>query len=174
MKTGNIPLSRPDRNHQNQAMFTQRKTAGSAALRANRWSIPGNYYFLTSVSAQRMQLFHGKVAKAVLRIILNLNERQAFQVDAAVVMPDHIHIAGLLRQGSLDQIMQQVKSVSAHELVRAHSMKAPVWQPGFHDHGVRTSEDYRQMMRYLLNNPVRAGLVSDFRDHAHWWCRFTL
>ncbi len=41
----------------------------------------------------------------------------------------------------------------------------PFWQRSFYDHALRTDEDLVHTARYVLANPVRAGLVHDFRDY---------
>jgi putative transposase len=62
-----------------------------------------------------------------------------------------------------------------HEAVRAwkqlvgHAWKrrtgAPLWQTVFHDRVLREGDDSRGVVRYLLNNPVRAGLVNSAADY---------
>jgi len=43
-----------------------------------------------------------------------------------------------------------------------------VWQEGFHDHALRREEDLQATARYIIGNPVRAGLVPSVRDYPHW------
>jgi REP element-mobilizing transposase RayT len=45
---------------------------------------------------------------------------------------------------------------------------APVWQRGFHDHALRGDEDVRAIARYIVANPLRAGLVRAIGDYP-WW-----
>ena len=84
-------------------------------------------------------------------------------------MPDHVHwliqLTGLIR---LSAVIQLVKSVSAHNLNKLSNRKGPVWQDGFHDHAVRRDEDVRGVARYVVANPVRAGLVESVGDYPHW------
>ena len=78
-------------------------------------------------------------------------------------MPDHLHWLMQLGETSpLSRVVHQVKSVSAHRLGR------PLWQAGFHDHVLRREEDVRQIARYIVSNPVRAGLVDRVGDWPHW------
>jgi len=41
-----------------------------------------------------------------------------------------------------------------------------LWQPGFHDRILREDDNTRLVVRYVLQNPVRAGLVRNARDYA--------
>ncbi len=152
----------------------------------------GCFYFLTTSVAGRRRLFtEPDRGKIVLDAIRWLHAANRFVVDAAVVMPDHLHLVGQLRDGSrrdaaptgclsrdadpsLAKIMHTLKSYSAKRLTGA-GVNAPVWQDGCHDHGLRDDEDYRARVRYVLENPVRAGLVRRVEDFPHiilpeWWC----
>jgi REP element-mobilizing transposase RayT len=44
----------------------------------------------------------------------------------------------------------------------------PVWQRGFHDHALRRDEDIVRVARYIVANPLRAGLVSRIGDYPLW------
>ena len=39
------------------------------------------------------------------------------------------------------------------------------WQKDFYDHIIRANEDLGTQIRYIANNPVRKGLVSDWHDY---------
>ena len=39
------------------------------------------------------------------------------------------------------------------------------WQKDFYDHVIRTHEDIAAQVRYILDNPVRKGLVSSWEDY---------
>lgn len=62
----------------------------------------------------------------------------------------------------LSRCMGGVKSVSARQL------GMPLWQKGFHDHAVRKEEDLPALARYVVANPVRAGLVQRVGQYPHW------
>ena len=150
-------------------------------LRIGRHSQPGLYYFLTTSVAGRRNIFvkHDH-AMIVLDSILWLHKADRFFVDAAVVMPDHLHLIGQLgevsRRGAvptLATVMHSLKSYSARCLSRL-DVKTPVWQGGYYDHGLRDDEDYRARVRYVLQNPIRAGLVRRVEDYPYiilpgWW-----
>jgi REP-associated tyrosine transposase len=69
-------------------------------------------------------------------------------------MPDHIH---LFVRGSDDFKL----GIWVRGLKRAVSQKGNFWQPGFFDHILRSDESYGLKWRYVRENPVRAGLVSE-------------
>jgi Transposase IS200 like len=82
-----------------------------------------------------------------------------------VTMPDHLH--ALLTPGeeeSLEKVMQLIKGGSSYEIHKRRGMRAEIWQRGFHDWTIRDAEDWRTKAEYMALNPVRARLVSQFRD----------
>lgn len=152
----------------------------SRDLRKGRHSQVGCFYFLTTAVARRRRLFTEQDrANIVLNAIRWLETANRFVVDAAVVMPDHLHLVGQLGRSRLEAaptlatVMHTLKSYSAKRLVET-GVAAPVWQDGYHDHGLRNDEDYRARVRYVIQNPCRAGLVQRVEDYPYvilpdWW-----
>ena len=95
-----------------------------------------------------------------------------------VVMPDHVHLilTPLLDEQtaqiySLTEIMRTIKSASAHMINRRLDRKGPVWQEESFDHVLRSSEGLDAKVEYVLQNPVRRGLVKVWQDYAWSWQR---
>ena len=93
---------------------------------------------------------------------------------AAVVMPDHLHVVAALAEATLDTLMHSLKSYSAQRINQESDRRGPFWQPGYHDHALRAEEDLVVVIGYCLRNPQRAGLVEDFRDYPHAWCKWQM
>ena len=66
------------------------------------------------------------------------------------------------------KIVNLMKSFSARRINHLRGRRSPVWQRGFHDHGIRTGEDLAATARYIVANPLRAGLVERVGDYPHW------
>ncbi len=78
---------------------------------------------------------------------------------AWVLMLDHLHWLLVLGEADLGAVVGALKSRSAIAVNRAIDRGGPVWQKGYHDHAVRGEEDLRALARYVVANPVHAGLV---------------
>jgi len=133
-------------------------------LRIGRHSQPGQIYLVTTVTQQRHPVFADFCAARTLIQVLQAAQSQD-QADtlAFVVMPDHLHWLLALRAGArLSTAVQTVKSVTAHRLNRK------IWQNGFHDRALRQEEDLPAAARYLVANPLRAGLCQNIGDDPHW------
>jgi len=135
----------------------------SNRLRAGRWSGKGQIYLITTVTKQRQPVFQEFVAaRELIRVMRDDAARRSHKTLAFVVMPDHLHWLLELRQESLSRLVGRVKSITAKRI------GGRVWQDGFHDRALRKEEDLRAMARYVVANPLRAGLVERIGDYPHW------
>jgi REP element-mobilizing transposase RayT len=100
----------------------------------------------------------------VLECCLKLNGEK-FDLHAAVVMPDHVHLiySPLRREDgwsyTLPEIMKAIKGKAAREINVALKRAGPVWQEEFFDHVLRSNDSLVDRVEYVCQNPVRAGLV---------------
>jgi REP element-mobilizing transposase RayT len=93
-------------------------------------------------------------------------------------MPDHVHLIFtplVDQQGmevfSLARIMDAIKGASAHRINRALGRKGRVWQAESFDHVLRSSEGLDAKIQYLLENPVRLGLVREWSQYRWVWTK---
>ena len=70
---------------------------------------------------------------------------------------------------SLAEITDAVKGASAHKVNKVLGRKGRVWQSESFDHVLRSSENLDAKIVYLLENPVRAGLVEEWADYPWLW-----
>jgi len=87
---------------------------------------------------------------------------------AWVVMPDHVHWLVELKAVSLATLMRRVKCRSTCLINKRQGRSGPLWQAGFHDRALRRDDDVVAVARYIVANPLRAGLVSRVGDYPHW------
>lgn len=94
----------------------------------------------------------------------------------AVVMPDHVHV--ILTPSidesrqlviSLVEIMKAMKGASSHAINHRLGSHATIWQEESFDRVVRSSENLDAKIAYILQNPVRKGLVADWRHYKWIW-----
>lgn len=116
--------------------------AHSHRLRTGRHSETGRADPLTTVVQQRRPVF--------------------------VLMPDHLHRLVQVQRGTLPQLMQRFKSRSAAAINGELGCRGQkLWQAGYHDPAVRDGQDIRALARYVMANPLRAGLVRRVGDYPH-------
>ncbi|MGF6393860.1 REP-associated tyrosine transposase [Pseudomonas plecoglossicida] len=138
-------------------------------LRHGRCSEPGRLYLLTSVTYRRHPLFADfRRARLVIKHLRQADHENSCQSLAWVVMPDHVHWLIELKSVTLGTLMQRFKSRSGLALRKAGVKSVPVWQAGFYDRALRREEDIVKVSRYIIANPIRAGLANRVGDYPHW------
>jgi len=121
----------------------------------------GKTYFVTFVTLHR-QLLPEPARDIVLR---SCTFQDHYFLHYGIVMPDHVHLVLTPDEGiSLPSLMQAIKGASAHFVNRELGRKGRLWQRESFDHIVRSDDALAEKGEYVLNNPVRKGLVTDPRD----------
>ncbi|MHC4198309.1 MAG: REP-associated tyrosine transposase [Planctomycetota bacterium] len=123
-------------------------------------------YFVTICTRDGRPVLHDELAKNMVSCLSELKVSCDFKLYAYCIMPDHVHL--LLSPGdsmsSLPKVIQAFKSVSTREY-RANGAKSLLWQTYFYDHVVRKEADLNKVAKYILENPVREGMVKDWQDY---------
>ena len=148
----------------------------SNALRKGRYSENNRIYLVTTVTCQRQKIFkHFDLGRMVVHAMRQLHDQKYVDSLAFVIMPDHLHwLLALQKNSSLAKVMQRVKGGSAYRIQKILRERGEMganqvlWQDGYHDHAVRKQEDLQQLARYIVANPLRAGLVSKIGDYPLW------
>lgn len=143
---------------------------GYRSLRAGRTSEANRAYLLTTVTCQRATLFADwHAASTMSRCVSSAETWPGGQLACWVLMPDHWHGVVVLTAGhTLADLMNRAKGRSAFQFNRAIGRAGPVWADGFHDRAIRRDEDLLAVARYVVANPVRAGLVTSVGDYSFW------
>lgn len=146
------------------------KQAHSRDLRKGRISEHGRIYLITTVTHERTPVFLDlALARAVINTMRKLDDMGFCHSLAYVLMPDHLHWLLQLQQGELSTVVGRFKGNSASSVNSLRRCKGTsLWQRGFHDHALRAEEDIRSVARYIVANPLRAGLVTSIADYPHW------
>jgi putative transposase len=94
------------------------------------------------------------IAQTVIEILLEGATRELYELGAWVLMPNHVHI--LIRpKGDLAKRIAATKSISAKRLNRN-----PFWAKDYFDRLVFDRYEEQSVTTYILNNPIKAGLVN--------------
>ena len=136
-----------------------------------RYSENGRGYFITTVLAERERRYFEDFycARLVVNEMRVLHESGAVNSLAWVVMPDHVHwLFQLGETESLSSVAKRFKARSAQRVNRYLDRQGALWQKAFYDHAVRKEEDIQGIARYIVANPLRAGLVENIGDYPLW------
>lgn len=83
-----------------------------------------------------------------------------------VLMPNHFHLL-ITPAESLERSLQLIKGGFSFRARKELGFVGEIWQGSFYDHSVRDVRDYDRCRDYILNNPVKRGLVASPDDYPY-------
>jgi carbamoyl-phosphate synthase large subunit len=116
----------------------------------------------------------------VLNAITHFHDNR-YELYAACVMPDHVHVLfepgiksddanGRPEFWPLGELIGSIKSFAAHEINKREQSKGSVWEEEWHDRLVRSQEDLEEKFQYITRNPWDAGVAGSSEDYEWvWW-----
>lgn len=141
----------------------------SNRLRIGRCTEQNRIYLLTTNTLDREPVFKDfTLGRLVVSQCRAAQDQGCANSLAWVVMPDHFHWLIELQKGSLGGLMQRTKSLSTKAVNLSAGRRVSLWQRGFHDRALRREEDLVKVARYVVANPLRAGLVERLGDYPLW------
>jgi REP element-mobilizing transposase RayT len=151
-------------------MVEQQNQSGHQALRKGRVSLPNHVYLITTTTVNRQRFFDDFNAGCVaVRCFENTEVLGDAQLLAWVLMPDHAHwLIHLGERDALSVVVNRLKSSSARLANRALNRRDALWESAYHDHALRAEENLQNVARYIVANPLRAGLVQRLGDYPFW------
>jgi putative transposase len=140
-------------------------------MRYRRVRIEGATYFFTVVTHQRRPLFRDP---ALINLFDDASEkiraRHPFEIDAQVVLPDHLHALWTLPEGDADysKRWRLIKEAFTRSYLKSASNgERKVWQSRFWEHLIRDERDFANHLDYIHLNPVHHGVAAAPRDWPH-------
>lgn len=138
-------------------------------LKKGRYSKPFGEYFITFTCHNRHATFiEHHLAKRFCQSISYNEQQHDCSWLAWVLMPDHFH--GLVRLGNteLGKVVGHLKGYSSHMINQCVQGNSKVWQGAYYDRALRAEEQRIAIARYIVANPLRAGLVTNIWCYPYW------
>ncbi len=109
------------------------------------------------------QLCKPEVAAGIFESVAFRQARRDWWIELLLLMPDHLHaLVAFPSDKDMTTTISQWKEFLAKNL-GIH------WQPNFFDHRLRSDESLRDKADYILQNPVRRGLITRAEDWSYAW-----
>ena len=132
-----------------------------------RYYQPGARYFFTVVTANRNPLLIDNIdrLRAAFKMCVT---RYPFEIEAMVVLPDHLHTLWKMPDGDMDfskrwMVIKRYFSSGLPAIKisdsKTRKREKGIWQRRFWEHYIRDENDWRQHMDYIHYNPVKHGYV---------------
>ena len=127
----------------------------------------GTYaYFVTILTKDRGAYFRQvEVVDGLIAILVKKARSERFDVLAYCFMPDHLHllVIGKDDNSNLKKFINLFKQESGYWFKKNYNEN--LWHISYYDHILRKEESIEGVAIYILENPVRKGLVSHFREY---------
>jgi putative transposase len=131
----------------------------------------GHYrYFITICTDGKKNLFENdEQVNSTIEILANESLKYGFKIWAYCFMPNHLHL--LLEGDKTDADMKLFVKVFKQKTGYLYNKKSgnsgKLWQSSYYDHVLRSDEDTYEVLKYILDNPVRKGLVNKYTDYSY-------
>lgn len=136
-------------------------------MRYRRANIPGATYFFTVNLAERQQRLLVEHIELLRFVTRTVKQRHPFQIEAMVVLPDHLHALWRLPEGDANFAMRWslIKSGFSRGLAKMESISPSriskrergIWQRRYWEHLIRDEADFERHVDYIHHNPVKHG-----------------
>lgn len=132
-----------------------------------RAHIPDGTFFFTVALLERRRRLLTENIQALRDAFALVKAQRPFTIDAAVILPDHLHCIWTLPEGDADfpGRWHTIKSKFSRSLPKEETLSARrvvkgergIWQRRFWEHTIRDDEDLARHMDYIHYNPVKHG-----------------
>lgn len=101
---------------------------------------------------------------------LHYRDQRVYDLFAFCVMPNHVHLVcrplsqDNSKRMSITRILQSLKRHTAAQANKLLERRGAFWQSESYDHVVRDEKEFERILRYVVENPVKAGLVNHWQE----------
>jgi putative transposase len=136
--------------------------------------------YAVSFSTHQRRPLAPKERDIVLQSLCYGHDRGQYELYAACVMPDHVHLlfepqikgddpAARTIFWSLTEILHGIKSSTAHRINRMRGIRGPVWEKESSDRLIRSEADLREKFHYICRNPWNTSVARASEDYPWLW-----
>jgi len=132
-----------------------------------RARVAGAYYFFTvTLADRRSRLLVDRIAD-LRRAFRYAKQRLPFEIEAIVVLPEHLHAIWRLPEGDVDfstrwmllkgRFSRALPATEGRSASRLRKRERGVWQRRYWEHVIRNEADLERHLDYIHYNPVKHG-----------------
>jgi putative transposase len=123
-------------------------------------------YFITILTKDHTACFkEAEVIGHLINMLIETARSKRFDVLAYCFMPDHFHllVIGKDDKSNLKKFINLFKQKSGYWFKKNYNKN--LWHVSYYDHVLRREESIEDVIMYMLGNPVRKGIVQDFKEY---------
>jgi putative transposase len=142
------------------------------SIKERRHRLPIEFYkgktsvsFILCLKGEIPVSFDNETANAFIDILSSVIEKENCIVPAYCFMPDHQHLIIMGNRSDSDIWKAIVNYKQKTGFWMSVNRSKTKWQKDFYDHVIKNHEDIAVQIRYILDNPVRKGLVQSWEEY---------
>ena len=127
-------------------------------------------YFITICTSNKQPYFSDeRIAKVIENEMELRRGKKEIRLFCYCVMPDHLHILLSLNDNYPKRLQEWVSAFKRYTSKTTCDLCGikPLWQKNFYDHVVRKEESLIEIAEYIVNNPVRKGMVELWEQYPY-------
>jgi putative transposase len=134
--------------------------------RRPRCELDDGYFHITARGTGGLALFQDDIDRsAFIDLLTKTAWKSKWTCHAYCLMTTHYHLVLETSQRALSEGMHRLNGIYAQRFNRRHSRKGHLFEERFSARVIDAEEHFEAACRYVLENPVRAGLC----DQADQW-----
>lgn len=113
-----------------------------------------------------------KAVADIVKNTLHYQDSKEYKLICYCIMPNHVHLVfELLNENKgISKIMQSIKRISARKANAMLKRSGKFWQDESFDRLIRNEKELFNIIKYVLMNPVKAGLVDNWEKWKYTYC----
>jgi REP element-mobilizing transposase RayT len=113
-----------------------------------------------------------KQIASIIKEVIEKYENELYKVICYCIMPNHVHIVFTIldTRKTLSDIMKLIKGSSAISINKLLNRNGNLWQAESFDRLIREEKEMYNIVKYVLLNPVKANLVSEWKNWEYTYC----
>jgi putative transposase len=126
-------------------------------------------YFLTICTIEKKNIFqNNSLNQEIIHCLLEEKTNSGIRLLCYCLMPNHLHLLAQPKNAdaNISKFIAAFKR-KTYKIFHNYGIEGKIWQSSFYDHIVRKREALSEIMKYILNNPVRKGLVEKWDEYPH-------
>lgn len=126
-----------------------------------RTSATGLYHVMMRGISKEPIFGSNSYKKRFINIVKEVMEEESFEIMAYCIMSNHVHLLMKAPENDFAKIMKRINIKYAQFYNKTNDRVGHVFQDRFKSEVIESSRYYLELIRYIHNNPVKAGLVED-------------
>ncbi len=131
------------------------------------------YDSFLDVNTENKQILNNSNVADILAECIKFPDGKDYRLICYTIMPTHFHFAFelLANNKGISKIMQSIKGNSSRKINKYLNTEGRLWQDESYDRLVRDDKELYFVIRYILLNSVKAGLVKNWYEWKNTYCR---